>query len=172
MQAIKKFFDPLRLHCSLNILGDICIMMSGVVYHNPLRSIAALSGASTHIVGIFFSKKKIFNVLMSDIVMSAVMFCGVLYMLSGSNIFGFESTPRYTEILGGLCISAAAFSVIRQKSQLAPVLFTLGTTFFSFSAFEVWFVRGEVDWLVLMGSLMFYAAGFVSAFIKKESVVT
>ncbi len=166
--VVRNFFDPLRLHCFLNILGDVFIMMSGMAYHNPIRSISALCGASTHIFGIIFSKNKILGFAATDIVMSVVILCGLLYMLSGTNLMGFETTPRYAEIFGGLCVSSAAICVILQKSKLAAILFTLSTTSFFLSAFEVLLARGEADWFVFMASLMFYSAGLVAAFIKKK----
>ena len=58
IETVRVFFDPRRLHCSLNVLGDIFIMLSGVVYNNPVRLFSALLGSSTHVIGIIFSQKK------------------------------------------------------------------------------------------------------------------
>ncbi len=166
--VVQRFFDPLRLHCSLNILGDIFIILSGVAYGNPVRVIAAILGTSTHIIGILFSKKRLFDIPISSFVMGIVFICGVLYMLSGTNLMGYEETPRYGEILGGLCISIAALCVIKEKGKLATFFFTASTTAMSFSAFEVLLRRGEGDWFILLASMLFYTAGFVAMYIKKD----
>ncbi|MEM6810999.1 MAG: hypothetical protein AAF549_00855 [Pseudomonadota bacterium] len=168
-QSVKYFFDPLRLHCTLNFLGDVFITLSGIVYGNPLRALAAIMGSSAHILGILFSKKVIFGFAITDLVMGVVFLCGVVYFLSGTNIMNFEETPRFGEMIGGICVSLAAFSVISQWGKTATLFFTLATTSMSFSAFEVLFTRGEGDWFVLAGSLMFYCAGFVANFIKKDN---
>ena len=168
LSSTRQFFDPLRLHCSLNTLGDVFVILSGVAYGNPVRAASGMLGSSTHIIGILFSKKKIFNMSASTFVMGIVFVCGVLYMLSGSNLMGYEETSRYGEMLGGLCISIAALCVIKGKGKLATFFFTACTTAMSFSAFEVLLTRGEGDWFVLLGSVMFYSAGFVAMFIKKN----
>ena len=164
----RAFFDPLRLHCLFNILGDVFIVFSGVHYGNPVRAVSAILGSTTHLFGIAFSKKKFFGFQSADLVMGVVFICGCLYTCSGSNIFGFEESARYTEVFGGFCVSSAALSVMLHKSKLASVFFTVATISFSFSAFEVLIVRGEGDWFVLTGSLMFFIAGLFAAFIKKE----
>lgn len=164
---ISRIFTPLRLYCLLNILGDVCVVLSGMVYTNPARTLAALLGASTHILGIMFPNIKINKTQMVDLIMGIVVICGVLYMLSGSNILGFEDTPRYSEILGGLFLSAAAICIIIKKSKTATLLFLATTTAFTFSAFEVFFIRGEPDWWVFTGAAMFYSAAFVARYLKK-----
>jgi hypothetical protein len=168
---IRQFFDPLRLHCLLNIVGDFFVVLSGMAYGNPLRAGSAITGSSAHLLGIAFSKRHFFNIAVSDLVMGVVCLCGLLYFLSGTNLLGFESTPRYGEMVGGLCIAIAALCIISQHNRMATLLFTASTTAMSFSAFEVLIVRGEGDWLILMASLMFYSAGFVAVLIKKREQV-
>lgn len=168
---VSKLFHPLRLYCFLNIVGDVFVVLSGVSYGNPARAVSAIIGSISHLGGLAFPKKVVFGMAMTDVVMRVVFVCGLLYMLAGSNLLGFEDTPRYTEVAGGFCICLAALFLIKGRARLAALMFTTSTTLMSVSAFEVLFVRGEGDWFVFLGSIMFYSAGIVAAFIKKEEVI-
>lgn len=164
--------DPLRLFSSFAILGDIFLIISGGYFFNPIRSLAAMIGLSTHAIGVYFGSKHSFSfkgkkVLVTDIVMSIVILASFLYILSGSNVLGFEDAPRYSEIIVGLLIGTAATCIILGKSSLGSIFFTIPPFFHILQSFETWSTQDKFDTFQLLAGLCFLTSGLAARFIKK-----
>lgn len=169
MEKLKSIlFDPLRIHGAGNIAGDVLVILSGVGYGNPVRSLSAFLGLSTHFFAAFYgSKRRIFGLKSANFVMGVVFCCGFLYVLSGLNIFDFEKAPRYTEALGGLFLMLATTANILQRSRLSVALFLCVTPSMGASAFEVMARTGQMDWFVLSASFFYMIANISAGWINR-----
>lgn len=147
-------------------MGDLMYIWSGAEYGNPLRSGTAMTGQALHMGGVLLGgNTKIGSYNLSDIIMSGVVLTGMGYVASGSNLFGFEETPRYFEMLMGACISAGAASVVMEKGTLAKRFFQSATAVSFGSAFEPalhqtgasvdWSLITNMDWRQFLGSMCF-----------------
>lgn len=171
--SLKHFFDPLRVFTTFNILGDILIISSGVGFGNPIRAVSASLGLATQVVGsILGAHKTILNIKIPDFVMGSIFICGFLYIISGSNVFGFEGVPRLAEMAGGLVLMVATSLNLIKKSRLSAVVFLFVTPCFAFSAFEVMWRTGELDYYVLLASICFVIGNISAAWINNDKKVT
>lgn len=160
------------MHCLFNIGGDLSLIASGMEYENPIRAFAALMGVTIHLFGIFYRKETVFGRPVAVLVMRVVMVCGFLYILSGTNLLGFEGTMRILEMVGGFGIMLSAFFVILGRGTMAATGFLIVTAVFAGSSFEVMLYTGVPDYYVLLGTLMFSFAAIAAKFIKTPSVTS
>ena len=165
-KAHNYFKDPLRQTSAFCLMGDLMYIWSGAEYGNPLRSGAAMTGQALHMGGVLLGgNTKIGSYKLSDIIMSGVVATGLGYIASGSNIFGFEDSPRYFEMLMGACISAGATSVVMEKGTLAKRFFQSATAVSFGSALEPalhqtganvdWSLITNMDWRQFLGAMCF-----------------
>lgn len=149
-----------------NIMGDVFLILSGIDYANPVRSFAALLGLSTHLFfGLRGQTTSVFGIPTPKFVMSIVIICGLLNILSGSNLMGFEVGPRYTEVTSGFFISLGAFCVVIHRSKTARWLF-MGATFSSLLIGGETFLRdGFADWFIIASALCFLVSNYVTGHI-------
>ncbi|MAE52286.1 MAG: hypothetical protein CMH27_10785 [Micavibrio sp.] len=165
-KAKNALRDPLRQNSALCLMGDLMYIWSGAEYGNLLRSGTAMTGQALHIGGVLLGgNKKIGSYRMSDILMTGVVACGMGYVASGSNLFGFEDAPRYFEMAMGACISSGAASVLAGKGTLAKRFFQSATVVSFGSAFEPalhqngpemdWALITDMDWRGFLGATFF-----------------
>ena len=99
--------------------------------------------------------------------MGIIVLCGLLYILSGSNLLGFETAPRISEMfLGGTIASAVVFS-IKKKKRLSSFFFLIGPVFHFAQAFETGLTQGTYDWFQLAAFCCFTVSGITARYIKK-----
>lgn len=171
-RIIKKAKDPMTQTSASNIMGDVFLILSGVDYGNIIRIIAAGLGLASHLFfGLRGQASRVFGVPTPQFVMGIVVLCGVLYMISGSNIFGYESGPRYTEVIVGFFITIGSLAVILHKAKIARFLYMSATVFSLTIAVETMLRDGHPDWFILCSSLCFLAANYATGNIRfKESI--
>lgn len=92
--ALKKLIDPLRVFAFLNICGDICLLASGATYDNYVRMAPPLLGGGASFIGFMGMNARVFGWPASRVAMFLVSIAGILFVVSGSNISGFEIAPR------------------------------------------------------------------------------
>ncbi len=173
---LGKLRDPLRIFSSLAILGDICIILSGGYFYNPIRSGAAILGLSTHALGVIFGSKRRFwllgkHIALSDLVMSIIVICALLYILSGSNLLAFEAAPRYSEMIMGTLIGLGATCIILSKPALGSTFFTIPPVLHIAQAVEAWATQGTFDLFQLFAGICFFSSGIAARYIKKPEPV-
>ena len=171
MLALSKIktvlFDPLRIFGATSILAYVFLMLSGIVF-NPVRLFPATVGIIANIIGQVGSNKRIGRYNSIDIVMGLTFICGIGYIVSGSNLFGYEEGSRVGEMIAGGSICTATVLVIRGKPKLSSIFFLLATFCMSYGAFEVMMRIGKPDWYMLLASFSFFVSNIVAAFIKKQ----
>jgi hypothetical protein len=173
LKRFKAFLNPLRIFSATALLGDVALLLSGGYFLNPLRMSVAVLGFGTHAVGLFYGSHRTMSILgrpvtASDFVMGVVCVCGVLDVLSGSNLFGFERAPRYTEMILGVCITAAGLCSLYNRFNFAMVFFSIGPLLHLVQAFEVQATQGRLDPFQLMAGVCFLASSIASRSIRKD----
>lgn len=156
------------------IVGDIMIILSGGSFSNPLRVTGASLGLLLNILAIIWGEQKSFRIAgrsyaYTQIMMACFAFCGLLYVLSGSNLFGFEPTPRYTEIMVGTLVAIASLFSIIHRHKLAAMLFSLPPLFHFAQAWEVWTYRGEYDIYQIGAGISFLICAVAVRFFPQKN---
>lgn len=165
MAARVRAADPLRYYGALNIAGDIFYSMSGLSFGNYARLGGAALGFTAGVISLFGLNARIGGVPARIVVMSIVMMCGVLYILSGLNVFRFEPVPRYGEVLLGACIVAGCGLNLSGRPLIAAMCFVTGTLASSAAAYEPVLSGRHADLNMFGAFLCFLTSNIVSRWI-------
>jgi len=150
-----------------NYCGDIFLASSGVGYYNPLRSASAAIGAAAGTAGFLGEDGKVFGYDSRDIVMNGVRIASLGFMLSGSNVFGFEEAPRFSEVFAGASLFAAATLNLNDRPKLSGVFFSATTVSWGAQVVETAVTHGAPDWY-MMGALICFTVSNAATFFMKR----
>ncbi|MBL8640309.1 MAG: hypothetical protein JNK24_08160 [Alphaproteobacteria bacterium] len=161
--------DPLRIMTTFSLIGDAFYTASGAAHDNPIRAIAALVGTMGGLIGLKGQGKTVAGIETGKIVMNVHRLCGLAYMLSGSNVFGFEASQRLTEILTGSCVVLATTANLRHSPKLGGVFFMASTATTAAQFVETALRTGEsTDWYMLGAFASFLVANISSFYVKRN----
>lgn len=170
MKNLSRFFDPLQLFGICTIAGDVFLLRSGMDFGNYIRMVPATLGVIIGLVSLQGLDFKMGNIPGPKIVMMAAAFCGLLYILSGSNLFGFEKVPRYGEMLVGCTIFTACLLNLSGKFAWGAAVFAIGTLLYSEGAWEPVLTHRHFDTNMFGAFLCFLTANILSYWVRSEKI--
>jgi len=164
--ALKKFFDPLRAFAFLNICGDVCLLASGVSYDNYVRMAPPLLGVGASLIGLTGMNARVFGWPASRVAMFLVSIAGILFMVSGSNISGFEIAPRFGEMVGGGLIFTGAVLNLVKKPSVGALCFVMATISMAGASLEPWLNGGRFDVWMMLSFVCFLSSNILTKWIR------
>ncbi|MCB9964447.1 MAG: hypothetical protein H6857_05880 [Rhodospirillales bacterium] len=172
----RILFDPVRIYGVMAILGDVMIISSGGLFFNPVRVLAAGLGLVFNFAAIFYGTNKVIRISGRDypffqIMMGVFVLCGFIYVVSGSNLFGFEDAPRYSEMGIGVLVMAGSMLSILQKPGLSALVFSVPPLFHFVQAWEVWATQSRFDIFQIGAGVCFLLCAVLIRFFKAPQTV-
>lgn len=164
--ALKKFIDPLRAFAFLNICGDVCLLASGVTYDNYVRMAPPLLGVCASVIGLMGANARFFGWPSSRAVMFLVSIAGILFIISGLNLSGFEIAPRFGEAIGGVLIFAGCTLNLVKKPSAGALCFVMATVSMAGASFEPWLNGGRFDIWMMLSFVCFLSSNILTKWIR------
>jgi len=165
--AFKRASNPAFIKAATNYIGDAFIIASGIGYGNPVRAGSALTGVITSFPSLMVGDKKFLGLSAQKIMMNGARLAALGFIVSGSNVFGFEETKRVSEMIGGGCLLVASTLNLNNRPKLASAFFIATSLSIGSQTIETLVVRGEADLKMLGMSLSFLTGDIATFFMKK-----